>query len=601
MIIKRFIAAAAALTLCAGLAACGKEIKNNKNVKRTDGDRLVTADEDTTAQLDITPGDITEESGGEPAKDSTPAYEETVIKAAAVKYAEFDESYNAESGVLAGTAAVLDEREGFEGTGYVSGMTAETDWEISFDLPGEQYYNITLVVASDEPVKNGISVNGVKLSEFTTIGRGDFEACTFKNLLLEKGVNKISVIPEDGGVDIDSVQVTASEDIEKLDLTLPSPALSDKSAEYNAKALYKYLCDSFGSSVQLGQYDTIGTSYESDLVYTITGKYPAIRFGDLMQTTFGEDYADNVTAELEAARQWSENGGIVGYMWNWTSPIDKENTDSIYAEVSTFDLSRAVTKEAVASMKIEDIAQLYRDKKINAETVKLIQDIDTVSEKLKVLRDEGIAVLWRPMQEASNGYYWWGCDEESYKWAWQLMYTRMTSLHGLHNLIWVWSAQNANWYVGDEYCDILSVDVYSDSGSRDAQVNSLLYLQSISPGKPIAMSECGSFPDIQSIADEKAMWSYIGQWGGNFMVDDRGRLSEEYNTAAQLITMYNNDLTVTRDELPDFLSFAQQVKTEEEARAKEEAAKKARAAESEADSEAQAEDAAEDAAEDTQE
>ena len=106
-----------------------------------------------------------------------------------------------------------------------------------------------------------------------------------------------------------------------------------------------------------------------------------------------------------------------------------------------------------------------------------------------------------------------------------------TKYHKLNNLIWVWSAQNADWYVGDKYCDVLSCDVYDD-GNKDAQVNIMLFLQSISKNKPIAMSECGSFPDIQSIADEKAMWAFIGQWGGNYLMTDDGKLAEENNTAA---------------------------------------------------------------------
>ena len=172
-------------------------------------------------------------------------------------------------------------------------------------------------------------------------------------------------------------------------------------------------------------------------------------------------------------------------------------------------------------------------------------------------------MLWRPLHEASNGDFWWGNDKEAYKWLWKLMYERQTKYHKLNNLIWVWSAQNADWYVGDEYCDVLSCDVYDD-GNKDAQVNIMLFLQSISKNKPIAMSECGSFPDIQSIADEKAMWAFIGQWGGNYLMTDDGKLAEENNTAAELIKMYNNNLTLTRDKLPDFTHLASSIKDTEE-------------------------------------
>ncbi len=50
---------------------------------------------------------------------------------------------------------------------------------------------------------------------------------------------------------------------------------------------------------------------------------------------------------------------------------------------------------------------------------------------------------------------------------------------------------------------------------------------------------------------KKTMWAFIGQWGGNYLMTDDGKLAEENNTAAELIKMYNNNLTLTRDKLPD--------------------------------------------------
>lgn len=94
---------------------------------------------------------------------------------------------------------------------------------------------------------------------------------TFKNIYIEKGKTAISVIPVDGGLDVDCLTLTASEDISKLDLTISKPALSNKDSDYNAKALYQYLCESYGKQVLLGQHDTIGTSAETDMIYKTTG------------------------------------------------------------------------------------------------------------------------------------------------------------------------------------------------------------------------------------------------------------------------------------------------------------------------------------------
>lgn len=440
----------------------------------------------------------------------------------------------------------------------MTNISTEEDWSREIELTDSQYYDLTITVASDVPCVNGIAVNGKKLQDFSASGSGKFEKVTFKNIYIEKGKTAISVIPVDGGLDVDCLTLTASEDISKLDLTISKPALSNKDSDYNAKALYQYLCESYGKQVLLGQHDTIGTSAETDMIYKTTGKYPAIRFGDLMLAT--EKDSITTDTEMNIAMDWASKDGIVGYMWHWAAPDDKRE---YYADQTDFDIKKAVTKENIAELSLEDIKKLQKDGKVSKECIAVVQDIDTISERLSTLRDEGIAVLWRPLHEASNGDFWWGNDKEAYKWLWKLMYERQTKYHKLNNLIWVWSAQNADWYVGDEYCDVLSCDVYDD-GKKDAQVNIMLFLQSISKNKPIAMSECGSFPDIQSIADEKAMWAFIGQWGGNYLMTDDGKLAEENNTAAELIKMYNNNLTLTRDKLPDFTHLASSIKDTEE-------------------------------------
>ena len=52
-------------------------------------------------------------------------------------------------------------------------------------------------------------------------------------------------------------------------------------------------------------------------------------------------------------------------------------------------------------------------------------------------------------------------------------------------------------------------------------------------------------------------------------MNDDGTLSEENNTAVDLITMYNNNYTITRDELPDFKSLASEIKTDAEKKSEE--------------------------------
>lgn len=543
----RILAASVAAAICA-LSGCGVQIGKNESMTAPEKTSVVTT----------TKKQANKDSDSKTDEQQVKNYEETKIVANAIPYVKYSKSYNAETGSVTGKAEVKSDRKGYKGKGYVTNISAEEDWSREFELSDSQYYDLTITVASDVPCVNGIAVNGKKIQDFSASGTGKFEKITFKNIYIESGKVAISLIPEDGGLDVDYLTLTASEDISKLDLSIEKPALVNKDSDYNAKALYQYLCDSYGKQVILGQHDTIGTSAETDMIFKTTGKYPAIRFGDLMLAT----EKDSITTETEinTAIDWASKDGIVGYMWHWAAPDDKRE---YYADQTDFDIKKAVTKEDIAELSLDDIKKLQKDGKVSEECVALVQDIDTISQQLATLRDEGIAVLWRPLHEASNGDFWWGKDKESYKWLWKLMYERQTKYHKLNNLIWVWSAQNADWYVGDEYCDVLSCDVYDD-GNKDAQVNIMLFLQSISKNKPIAMSECGNFPDIQSIADEKAMWSFIGQWGGNYLMTDNGKLSEEHNTAAELITMYNNDLTITRDKLPDFTHLASSIKDSEE-------------------------------------
>ena len=533
------------------LSSCGgHSIGESKSVTTTASQTTTTAPE------------------AEPAAEEITTIAERTPEVEAVKYEKFSKTIEAELGALSGNVKSAKKREGYKGDGYITGFKEDGDKAtLAFEAEKSQYYTVTLRAASDKGARCMISINGE--ARAVSIEGKEFANVDIPNLYLEAGAVSIDISFAEGSADIDRVTLKASEDIEKLDLTLKTATLSNKNADVNARALYEFLRENYGQKVILGQYDSIGTTIESDFIHKLTGKYPAIRFGDMMQFT-----TDNTTlaeADLEKAVQWHKDGGIVGLMWHWYSPCESSD---YYAENTDFDLSLAVTSEKVAQLSEDEIKALVDDGKISAECEALIKDIDTVSQKLLMLKEENIAVLWRPLHEASNGYFWWGKDEKSYIWLWKLMYERMTTYHKLDNLIWVWSAQNAKWYVGDEYCDILSVDIY-DKGNLSSQTDRLMFLRSINDKKPVAMSECGNFPAVDNLIRDKGMWSYIGQWGGNFLLNDEGKLEEGFNSLDNIIDVYNNSVTLTREELPDFTQLASDIeaadkKKEEEAKAKKE-------------------------------
>ena len=68
-------------------------------------------------------------------------------------------------------------------------------------------------------------------------------------------------------------------------------------------------------------------------------------------------------------------------------------------------------------------------------------------------------MLWRPLHEASGGWFWWGAHgPDPFKQLWELMFRRFTEVHELHNLIWVYTADptaHHDWYPGDDMVDVV--------------------------------------------------------------------------------------------------------------------------------------------------
>lgn len=66
----------------------------------------------------------------------------------------------------------------------------------------------------------------------------------------------------------------------------------------------------------------------------------------------------------------------------------------------------------------------------------LLSDMDAVAKELQTLRDAKVPILWRPLHEASGGWFWWGdCSPDSYCKLYHLMYEKFTKEYELDNLI----------------------------------------------------------------------------------------------------------------------------------------------------------------------
>ena len=473
---------------------------------------------------------------------------EYVLNAEQLNQFEYEQIIEAEDAEGCWSLTESDIRPGYSGTGYLTGFNTDLGNSLffEFEIPSAQHYDISVCFASDEVMENEIYMNGEELFDFecTQETTGRFVIKTYYGVFLEKGNVTFTVHEIDSGIDLDYIKLRNNQSIYSAKTDI-SPELINPEASEEAKTLMKYLTDNFGKRILTGQYVSDTSNIEIEKIYENTSNYPAVRFGDMNSYSINSSVKPSPeNDEISAAINWAENGGIVGYMWHWRAPLYE---NEFYSEKTSVDLSLAVTDIDVALMSSDEIESLYQEGMLTAETVTLLYDIDNVSQQLSRLRDKKIPVLWRPLHEASGDWFWWGdSGPEAYKWLWNVLYRRQTEFHHLNNLIWIWSAQGTDYFIGNNSFDIAAVDLYSENTDNTSYYKQYQWLYSLTGGqKLIALSECGILPDMELTFRDRAVWSFFGLWYGDYILDKNGNLSEKYNTRESFLKMYNSNRTIT--------------------------------------------------------
>jgi mannan endo-1,4-beta-mannosidase len=194
-----------------------------------------------------------------------------------------------------------------------------------------------------------------------------------------------------------------------------------------------------------------------------------------------------------------------------------------------------------------DVARAMYDRDSNERRL-ILRDLDAIAAELRRLQDAGVPVLWRPLHEASGGWFWWGArGADPYLALWRLVYDRLVNHHGLHNLIWVWNGQHRDWYPGDAYVDIVAEDIYD--AERDYEPQEAKYAAAAryaSMPKLVALSETGALLDPARLRGSSARWSWFTLWSGDFA------RTETWNEDSMKREVYGSDFVITLDELPSF-------------------------------------------------
>jgi mannan endo-1,4-beta-mannosidase len=241
-------------------------------------------------------------------------------------------------------------------------------------------------------------------------------------------------------------------------------------------------------------------------IYAQTGRYPAITSIDY-EFNYARKPEQLLNANRALKRHW-ELGSLITINWSpmnpWTGgwPGDKTNQGMLEALHL-----KAPDSEAKA---------------------KFWEGVERVAKALADLRDAGVPVLWRPLQEMDGSWFWHGSDTEDYKVLWVDLFNHLTQKHGLNHLLWVYSPTwhgGLKAYAGDAYADIIAPTVYSNEWGEGALANYSLddrYREMMSRNKVLALGEAGPPP---------------GNHQGATGFDNRSYLTEIIKSAPELSYM----------------------------------------------------------------
>jgi mannan endo-1,4-beta-mannosidase len=123
--------------------------------------------------------------------------------------------------------------------------------------------------------------------------------------------------------------------------------------------------------------------------------------------------------------------------------------------------------------------------------------VDNLANRLQRLKDAGVIVLFRPLNEMNGAWFWWGgASPERYRRLWRALHDALVVDHQLDNLLWVFAPGRpgqpdpVDFYPGDDVVDVVGLSFYATN--RDLDLDAFGYWSTLAAhGKPMAVAECG--------------------------------------------------------------------------------------------------------------
>jgi mannan endo-1,4-beta-mannosidase len=453
--------------------------------------------------------------------------------------------------------------------GFYVGMK---EGNLSFKITTVQAGFYTLWIAYSEPndangkIQN-LSVNGSMVGQVAFAQKTDFSLIKASaKIKLNAGINTLEILKSWGWVNLDYIELTP---YVATPFSIPNVLVSPNSSP-NAIKLYGFIRDNFEKKIisgvmtntvmqNDGKYtpNTIENQEELAWIKKASSKTPALVGVDFMHATGlnsdGDWHKGYTNATVALAKEVFAKGGIPAYCWHWSDPSRLE--EAFYSESSgnkpftQFNLNKAFL----------DSTTYAAFNTSSPEYLAIIRDLDIVAGYLKILAEQDVPILWRPLHEASGKWFWWGYrGAGACKALYRLMFERFTQMHGLKNLIWVWTTDEAgdalDWYPGDKYVDIIGRDYYyypriANHGSLVASFEKVKDL--FGGNKIIALSENGSVPHPDTLVSDGAAWSYFMPWYGDYTMDGWAH----DNTAMDWNAILNHDYVITLEKMPGWANY----------------------------------------------
>lgn len=190
----------------------------------------------------------------------------------------------------------------------------------------------------------------------------------------------------------------------------------------------------------------LNSDYQSSDCKDITGDHPGFHESDFM---WYEENPDFRKTDVEAMRAAWNRGAVIGYCWHLAGPRSK----AFYAanegkRSEDYDLASEIVSNP--------------DRTKNQSLDWYLTRFDELA--IPVFKELGCPIVFRPFHEMTGDWFWWGkqIGAEVYIKLYRLTVDYLRS-QGVDNLLYCWSPDkfvDFSFYPGDEYIDILGLDIY---------------------------------------------------------------------------------------------------------------------------------------------